>query len=190
MAICAKCGGKLGFFDNKRRLDGALYCYVCASQVEDEKYRIFDKAKNKKAISELRPQNTDEIARVFVVTVDNPSGIKIAEHLGIICSRAVYALSLLKNVSFASDDNERNGRSIFFEKCFADIELQVLRELKEKAFKRGADGVVGARIEHQFIESTGMISMGGKLLLLSMSGTAVKTVKQTEARGNYLVVSN
>ena len=177
MAICTRCSGKLGFFDNKRRLDGAIYCRVCASQIEDEKNINFDGAKKKKAVSDLRPKNADEIARVFVVTVDNPSGIKIAEHLGIICSRAVYALSLLKNVSFASEENERDGRSVFFEKCFAGIELQVLRELKEKALKRGADGVVGARIEHQFIESTGMLSRGGKLLLLSMSGTAVKTVK-------------
>jgi len=175
MAICAKCGGKLGFFDNKQRVNGAVYCTVCAYQIEDEKDNP-DKSKNKKAISELHHQNADEIARIFIVTVDNPSGIKIAEHLGIICSRAVYALSLLKNVSYALDDKD-GGRAVFFEKCFADIELQVLRELKEKAFKRGANGVVGVRIEHQFIESTGMISIGGKLLLLSMSGTAVKTVK-------------
>jgi len=177
MAFCAKCGGKLGFFDNKRRIEGDVYCYACASQVEDEKSS--DKTKNKKIVSELRPQNADEIARIFVVTVDNPSGIKIAEHLGIICARAVYSLSLLKNVSFALGSKEHGGRSSFFEKCFSDIEYQVIRELKEKAYKRGADGVVGVRIEHQFIESTGMISIGGKLLLLSMSGTAVKVVRNT-----------
>jgi len=178
MAFCAKCDGKLGFFDSKQRIDGAVYCYACASQIKDEKNVNYNKVKGKKAVSNLRP-NADEIARIFVVTVDNPIGIRIAEHMGIICSRAVYALSLLKNVSFAAEDNEQGGRSIFFEKCFAEIESQALRELKEKAYKRGADGVVGARIEHQFIESTGMISIGGKLLLLSISGTAVKTVKSS-----------
>lgn len=171
------CGGKLGFFENKLRIDGAVYCYACASQVNDEKAGGFGKTKGKRTISELRSKNADEIARVFVVTVDNPVGIRIAEHMGIICSRAVYSLSLLKNASFAFSENERGGRSVFFEKCFTEIENQALRELKEKAYHRGADGVVGVRIEHQFIESTGMISIGGKLLLLSMSGTAVKTVK-------------
>jgi uncharacterized protein YbjQ (UPF0145 family) len=177
MAHCAKCSGKLNFFDSKQRIDGAIYCYACASQINDEKNKSLDNTKGKKVNSDLRQKNTDEIARIFVVSVDNPSGVKIAEHMGIICSRAVYAISLLKNVSFAFERNEQGGRSVFFEKRFAEIENQALRELKEKAFNRGADGVVGVRIEHQFIESTGMISIGGKLLLLSMSGTAVKTVK-------------
>jgi len=178
MAFCAKCDGKLGFFDNKQRIDGAVYCYACASEVKEEKDKNYSRTKGKKAISDLRP-STEEISRIFVVTVDNPIGMRIAEHMGIICSRAVYALSLLKNVSFSAEDNVQGGRSIFFEKCFAEIEAQALRELKEKAYNRGADGVVGVRIEHQFIESTGLISIGGKLLLLSMSGTAVKTVKSS-----------
>ena len=175
MAFCAKCGGKLSFFDNKQRIDGAVYCYACASQVTDDK----NKNKGKKIISDLRAKGAGDFSRIFVVTVDNPDGIRIAEHMGIICSRALYALSLLKNVSFAFEESEQSGRFVFFEKCFTEIENQALRELKEKAFNRGADGVVGVRVEHQFIENTGIMSIGGKLLLLSMTGTAVKTVKSS-----------
>jgi len=176
MALCAMCGGKLSFFENKQRIDGAVYCYACASQVIDMKEKGFNKNKGKKIISELGPK-ADAFSRIFVVTVDNPIGVRIAEHIGIICSRSVYVLSLLKNVSSAFEEKDQSGRSIFFEKRFAEIENQALRELKEKAYNRGADGVVGVRMEHQFIESTGMMSIGGKLLLLSLCGTAVKVVK-------------
>jgi uncharacterized protein YbjQ (UPF0145 family) len=170
MAVCSKCGGRFSFFEKRERINGAVYCRFCAQEVRDAMAGIPpQRLPNPKAALALRERSK----KIFLYSIENPRGIVIEKYLGFISVRVVHVLSMLKNLpSSLTDDN--GTRSEPFEKSFSEIEQTVLKELQKSADNRGADGVLGVRLEFHLLDGTGFVGVGSKLLVVVATGTAVK----------------
>jgi uncharacterized protein YbjQ (UPF0145 family) len=127
-----------------------------------------------------QPQNlkaalaqNERLKRLSLYSLENPRGVIIERYLGFISARVVYVFSMLKNLS-SSLTQDNGARSEPFEKSFAEIERAALKELQKAAENRGADGVLGVRLDYHLLDGTGFAGVGGKLFVVVVTGTAVK----------------
>jgi len=87
-------------------------------------------------------------------------------------------MNIFKDI-FAAVRDVVGGRSDASEKVLKDLKATCLTELKEEAYKVGADAVLG--IDLDYSEFSG----GGKsMLFLVASGTAVKIIEDAEDQGS------
>lgn len=108
---------------------------------------------------------------MIITTTSMIEGRPVSEYLGVIAGEAIMGANIFKDI-FAGVRNIIGGRSGAYEK-----ELQAAREaafgdLRAGAAEAGADAVVGVDIDYEVIGASG--GGGGSMLLVSVSGTAVK----------------
>jgi|TARA_B110000211_G_scaffold25183_1_gene25785 uncharacterized protein YbjQ (UPF0145 family) len=98
---------------------------------------------------------------------------EIEIELGIVSAECVFGMNVFRDV-FTSVRDVVGGRSKASEKVLKDLKDTCLAELKQDAFKLGADGVLSVSFDYQ------EFSGGGKsMLFLVASGTAVKFKEQS-----------
>jgi uncharacterized protein YbjQ (UPF0145 family) len=95
-------------------------------------------------------------------------GKKVKEYLGIITGEAIIGANLFKDL-FAGIRDIVGGRSASYERVLREAKDDALRELEEKARQMGADAVIGIDLDYETIGNN------GSMLMVSASGTAVKT---------------
>ncbi len=106
---------------------------------------------------------------MLVTTTDTVQNQSIETYLGIVTAEVVYGTNVLKDF-FAGIRDTLGGRTGSYEKVFEKGQQKAIEELKQRAQKLNADGVIGIEID------TGTISVDNKgvLLLITATGTAVK----------------
>ncbi len=112
---------------------------------------------------------------VLVTTTATLEGYEVSAYLGVISAHVVAGTGLFSDV-FASFSDIFGGRSHSYQKQLAAINDEVVELLKEKAVARGANCIVGLRVDHDEIAG------GGKsMFMVSAIGTAVTAehVRQT-----------
>lgn len=108
---------------------------------------------------------------MIVTTTQSIEGRAVSAYLGVIAGEAVMGANIFKDI-FAGVRNIIGGRSGAYEKELEAARDAAFEDLRAKAGEMGADAVLGVDIDYEVIGATG--GGGGSMLLVSVSGTAVK----------------
>lgn len=103
---------------------------------------------------------------MLVSTTHSVEGHTIKEYLGIVTGEAILGANIFRDL-FAGVRDIVGGRSAAYEKELRKARETALREMMEEASERGASAVIGVDIDYE------MLDIGGGMLMVSASGTAV-----------------
>ena len=104
---------------------------------------------------------------MIITTTPTVEGRPIRDYLGIVTGEVIVGANIFKDL-FAGIRDIVGGRAGAYESTLRSARLQAFRELEEEARSRGADAVVAIDIDYE------VVGQGGSMLMVSVSGTAVK----------------
>lgn len=105
--------------------------------------------------------------RVFVTTTDSIENAKIIDYKGLVSSNIVAGTGFLSDLT-ASFSDFFGGRSGTYRRQMENIYSEALDEISDKAIRKGANAVVGFRIDFDNISGKGM-----SMFMIAITGTAV-----------------
>jgi len=108
---------------------------------------------------------------VILTTTPNVEGQHIEHYYGIVVGEAVMGANVLKDF-FASVRDFVGGRSGSYEDELTKARKFAFAELEQEARTMGANAVVGIAIDYE------VVGQKGSMLMVSISGTAVKLTAQ------------
>ena len=102
-----------------------------------------------------------------MTTTPTLEGRKIAEYRGVVFGEVITGVNFIKDFA-ASIRDFVGGRSTTYEDELITARNQAMKELEDRAYKVGADAVVGIDIDYE------VLGQSGSMLMVTASGTAVK----------------
>ncbi len=112
-------------------------------------------------------QNPYQGGGVIVTTTPSIEGRPVQDYLGIVTGEAILGANIFRDV-FAGLRDIVGGRSGSYERVLREARDAALAEIKEEAYRRGANAVIGVDLDYETIGDT------GSMLMVSASGTAVR----------------
>ncbi len=112
---------------------------------------------------------------MLISTTNNLDGYKVREYLGIVHADFIIAANIFRDW-FAGIINFMGGRGRGYEKELRKARSAALQRITDIAKDIRADGVVGVRIDYEFIP----IAKRGGMLMVCVSGTAVRLTSESE----------
>lgn len=94
-------------------------------------------------------------------------GRPVQDYLGVVVGEAILGANIFKDM-FGAIRDVVGGRSGAYEREMGRAREIAFQEMESKAQELGADGIVGIDIDYEVIGS------GGSMMMVSVSGTAVK----------------
>ncbi|EEX32890.1 MULTISPECIES: heavy metal-binding domain-containing protein [Vibrio] len=94
-------------------------------------------------------------------------GRPVQDYLGVVVGEAILGANIFKDM-FGAIRDVVGGRSGAYEREMGRAREIAYAEMEERARELGADGIVGIDIDYEVIGS------GGSMMMVSVSGTAVK----------------
>ncbi|MBO7111965.1 MAG: heavy metal-binding domain-containing protein [Bacteroidaceae bacterium] len=104
---------------------------------------------------------------MIMTTTPTLEGRKIAEYRGVVFGEVITGVNFIKDFA-ASIRDFVGGRSSTYEDELIVARNQAMKELEDRAYKVGADAVVGIDIDYE------VLGQSGSMLMVTASGTAVK----------------
>lgn len=104
-----------------------------------------------------------------MITTTTPSveGHPIHEYLGVVTGEVIVGANIFKDI-FAGIRDIVGGRAGAYESTLRSARHQAFDELRAEADRLGANAVVGIDIDYE------VVGQGGSMLMVSVSGTAVR----------------
>ena len=114
-----------------------------------------------------RLMSTSQVKEDIVLILTTPSieGATITDYHGIVSGEAILGANIFKDL-FASVRDIVGGRSAAYEDELRKAKDLAIEEMTTQASRMGANAVVGVDLDYETIG-------GGKMLMVSASGTAV-----------------
>jgi uncharacterized protein YbjQ (UPF0145 family) len=106
---------------------------------------------------------------MLLTTTNSLEGIKITAYLGIVAGEAIMGANIFKDI-FAGITDIIGGRAGAYEAELRKAKEIALREMEEEARRLGGNAVIAVDLDYETIGSG-----SGNMLMVSASGTAVKT---------------
>jgi uncharacterized protein YbjQ (UPF0145 family) len=104
---------------------------------------------------------------MIITTTTAIEGRPVRDYLGIVTGEVIVGANIFKDL-FASVRDIVGGRSGAYESSLRDARRTAFQELEADARDLGADAVIGVDIDYE------VLGKGGSMLMVSVSGTAVK----------------
>lgn len=104
---------------------------------------------------------------MIMTTTPTLEGRRIAEYRGVVFGEVITGVNFIKDFA-ASIRDFVGGRSSTYEDELIVARNQAMKELEDRAYKVGADAVVGIDIDYE------VLGQNGSMLMVTASGTAVK----------------
>ena len=104
---------------------------------------------------------------MILTTTPAVEGRNIAEYCGVVFGEVITGVNFIKDFA-ASIRDFVGGRSTTYEDELITARNQAMKELEDRAYKVGADAVVGIDIDYE------VLGQSGSMLMVTASGTAVK----------------
>ena len=101
---------------------------------------------------------------MLITTTSIIEGKKIKNYLGIVAGEAIMGANVVRDI-FASITDVIGGRSGAYESKLKEAREIAIEEMSEKAYKLGANAIVGVDIDYEVIRDG--------MLMVTASGTAV-----------------
>lgn len=105
---------------------------------------------------------------MIMTTTNNLDGREVKKYLGVVTGEAILGANIFKDF-FAGIRDIVGGRSAAYEKELQEARRLAFDEMEEKASRIGANAIVGVDIDYE------TIGANGSMLMVSVSGTAVRT---------------
>ncbi len=105
---------------------------------------------------------------MILTTTPSIDGKTIREYLGIVTGEAIVGANIFKDF-FAGIRDIVGGRSGAYEQELQKAREIALAEMEEVALQKGGTAVVGIDLDYE------VVGQGGSMLMVTASGTAVKT---------------
>lgn len=109
---------------------------------------------------------------MLLSTTSNLQDKKILEYVGIVNGNAIIGVNVFKDI-FAGLRDIFGGRSAAYEQELAKAREIAMQEMIDQAKEMGANAVVGVDLDFETIE------VNGSMLMVNVSGTAVKIEEQS-----------
>jgi len=109
--------------------------------------------------------NKLEVINMLITTTSIIEGKKIKNYLGIVAGEAIMGANVVRDI-FASITDVIGGRSGAYESKLKEAREIAIEEMSEKAYKLGANAIVGVDIDYEVIRDG--------MLMVTVSGTAVR----------------
>ena len=103
---------------------------------------------------------------MILSTTNNIEGKSVSDYLGLVSGDSVVGINVFRD-TFAAIRDIVGGRSKSYEKELARAKEYALQEMRAVAESLGADAVIGIDFDYETVG-------GGRMLMVSISGTAVK----------------
>lgn len=103
---------------------------------------------------------------MIVTTTNSIEGKRIVEYKGIVFGEVVSGVNVLKDFT-AGVRNFFGGRSSSYEEELQNAREEAIREMEERAARRGANAVIGVDVDYEVLGSD------NGMLMVTVSGTAV-----------------
>lgn len=104
---------------------------------------------------------------MILSTTNIIEGKPVTAYLGIVTSEVIIGANFMKDIMGGLRDFF-GGRSGTYEGVLREAKENAISELHQNAMAMGADGVIGIDLDYETIGS------GGSMLMVTISGTAVK----------------
>ena len=104
---------------------------------------------------------------MIITTTQTVEGRTVTDYLGIVTGEVIIGANIFKDL-FAGIRDIVGGRAGAYEGALRDAREAAMRELRLEADDRGADAVIGVDLDYE------VIGQGGSMLMVSVSGTAVR----------------
>jgi uncharacterized protein YbjQ (UPF0145 family) len=106
---------------------------------------------------------------MLTTTTPTIEGYEITEYIGLVTGEAILGANIFKDL-FAGIRDIVGGRSAAYEQELRKARDIALQDMTADAEARGANAVVGVDLDYETIQ----VGQGGGMLMVSVSGTAVK----------------
>lgn len=106
---------------------------------------------------------------MLTVTTPTVSGSRIVKHFGIVSGEAILGANIFKDF-FAGIRDIVGGRSAAYEQELRKAKGIAIEEMSQQARDLGANAIVAVDLDYETIQ------VGGGMLMVSASGTAVTIV--------------
>ena len=104
---------------------------------------------------------------MIITTTPEIQDRPIRDYLGIVTGEVIVGANIFKDL-FAGIRDIVGGRAGAYEQTLRDARREAFAELESEARRVGADAVIGVDIDYE------VVGAGGSMLMVSVSGTAVK----------------
>ena len=104
---------------------------------------------------------------MIISTTSTLEGRPVRDYLGIVTGEVIFGANIFKDL-FAGIRDIVGGRAGAYEGALRDARRQAYEELRYEAERMGAHAVVGVDLDYE------VVGQGGSMLMVSISGTAVK----------------
>lgn len=104
---------------------------------------------------------------MIISTTPTLEGQTIREYLGVVTGEVIVGANIFKDL-FAGIRDIVGGRAGAYEQTLRDARQEAFGELEAEAARLGANAVVGIDIDYE------VVGQGGSMLMVSVSGTAVR----------------
>ncbi len=112
---------------------------------------------------------------MLLTTTNAIDGKKVLENRGVVATQVIFGANALKDMAAALLD-ATGGRITSYEKVFDDARNTAIRNLTDDAKSKGADAIIGLRIDYH------SLGAHGTTLMVAAYGTAVLLTKTDEEK--------
>jgi uncharacterized protein YbjQ (UPF0145 family) len=106
---------------------------------------------------------------MLITTTPTVQGYEIVEYLGLVTGEAIMGANIFKDF-FAGIRDIVGGRAAAYEQELRKARDAALAEVSAEAEAMGANAVVAVDLDYETIQ----LSQGGNMMMVSVSGTAVR----------------
>lgn len=104
---------------------------------------------------------------MIVTTTPTVEGRPVQQYLGVVAGEAILGANIFRDF-FAGIRDIVGGRSGSYEQVLREARGAAMREMQDEAAKLGGNAVVGIDFDYE------TVGQGGSMLMVTVSGTAVK----------------
>lgn len=106
---------------------------------------------------------------MLIVTTNTIENKKIVEYCGVVSGNAILGANIFRDL-FAGIKDIVGGRMSQYEDVIDKAQQMAFDEMIKKAESLGANAIIGVQLSYN------SIGQGGTMLMVNVSGTAVKTI--------------
>ena len=106
---------------------------------------------------------------MLITTTSTLEGHRISKYLGMVTGEAILGANVFRDF-FAGIRDVLGGRSGSYEKVLRRAKQEAIEDMLDQARGLGANAVVGVDLDYETIQ----VQDGGSMLMVSVSGTAVR----------------
>lgn len=172
---CDNCGRETSIWGGKSHSVGNME--VCPDCYKNSYEEVKAKAVDPDFISESSKNpnfdsgsdiSSEDLEKITLTTETNTKDLEIDKRLGVISSESALGMNMFRDI-FTNIRDLVGGQSVSTQKILKDLKSTAFLDIKEQAYKLGADAVVAIDLDYSEFSGSGR-----SMLFLVATGTAVK----------------